>query len=71
MAMLKASDIRMARAFLRKRGIGSSEISPRKFAASSRETGKTFAELLAFIGRLYDGRQNQASVNREILIKAA
>lgn len=61
----------MARAFLRKRGIGSFEVSPRRFAASSKETGKTFAELLAFIGRLYDGRQNEAGTNREILIKAA
>lgn len=64
-------EIRKARAFLRRRGIGTHQVSPRRFANSSKETGKSFTELLAFIGRLLDGAQNEAAQRRENISRAA
>lgn len=69
MAKITSDDIRAARAFLRKRGIGTSEIPPRTFAVSAREMGKTFSELLRFIARLYQGRTDQSMTRAEILLK--
>jgi tRNA isopentenyl-2-thiomethyl-A-37 hydroxylase MiaE len=64
-------EVRKARAFLRRRGIATHQISPRKFAAAAKEQGKTFTELLRFIGRLMDGAQNEAASRREKIFKAA
>lgn len=64
-------EVRKARAFLRKRGIATHQISPRKFAAASKEQNKTFTELLQFIGRILDGAQGEAAKRREKIFKAA
>jgi hypothetical protein len=64
-------EVRKARAFLRRRGIGTHQIPPRKFAAAAKEQGKTFSELLRFIARLMDGAQNEAAQRREKIFKAA
>lgn len=71
MAKIKPDDIRAARAFLRKRGIGSSEIPPRKFAISAKEMKKSFSELLAFISRLYQGRTDEASTRKEVILRSS
>ncbi len=47
MATVKPADVRAAREFLRKRGIKG--VSPRKFAASAKETGMNFRALLDFL----------------------
>lgn len=64
-------EVRRARAFLRRRGIGTHQIPPRRFAAAAKEQGKTFTELLKFIGRLLDGSQGEAGRRREKIFKAA
>jgi tRNA isopentenyl-2-thiomethyl-A-37 hydroxylase MiaE len=64
-------EVRKARAFLRRRGIGTHQIPPRRFAAAAKEQNKTFTELLRFIGRLLDGAQNEAAQRREKVSKAA
>lgn len=64
---IKPEEIRAARAYLRRRGVGSAEIPPRRFAAAAKETGKTFSELLRLIARLYQGRQNSIGANAENL----
>ena len=64
-------EVRKARAFLRKRGIATHQIPPRKFAYAAKEQGKTFAELLKFIGRMMDGAQNEAASRRENIRLAA
>jgi hypothetical protein len=71
MAKVKPDEVRAARAFLRKRGIGSSEVPPRKFAISAREMKKSFSDLLAFIGRLYQGRTDEASTRKEVILRAS
>ena len=71
MSKVKPDEIRAARAFLRKRGIGSSEIPPRRFAVSAKEMKKSFSELLAFIARLYQGRTDESATRKEILLKNA
>jgi hypothetical protein len=68
--MTAAAKVRAARAFLRQRSL-TPPISPRTFATSSEETGKTFSDLLAFIMRLKQGEQNQESQRREIVLAAA
>ena len=65
-----ASKVRAARAFLRQRSL-MPPISPRTFAQSADETGKTFSDLLAFIMRLKQGTQNQEAQRREIVLSAA
>lgn len=69
MAKITPDDIRAARAFLRKRGVGTSEIPPRTFAFAAREMKKSFSDLLRFIARLYQGRTDQSMTRREILMK--
>lgn len=64
-------EIRKARAFLRRRGIATHQISPRKFASAAKEQGKTFTELLKFVARLLDGAQNEAAQRRENIRSAA
>lgn len=53
------NDIKKARIYLQKQGIRSSDISPRKFAASAKEMGKGFRETLNFLARLLSGGQGQ------------
>lgn len=65
------AEVRAAAAFLSKRGIGSSAVSPRKLAAASKEQGKSFRELIAFIMRIFQGQQDQASQRREVVRAAA
>lgn len=50
-------EIRQARAFLQKQGIASADISPHLFAASAKETGKSFRATLNFLARLLSGGQ--------------
>lgn len=64
-------EVRKARAFLRRRGIATHQVSPRKFAAASKEQGKSFTELLKFIARLLDGAQGEAAQRREKIHRAA
>lgn len=64
-------EVRKARAFLRRRGIATHQVSPRKFAAASKEQGKSFSDLLKFIARLMDGAQGEAAKRREKIHKAA
>ena len=47
MAHVKPEDVRAARAFLRKLGVRN--VSPRKFARSSQETGLSYRALLEFL----------------------
>ena len=46
-----AAEIRAAKSFLERRGIGSSEISPRKFAKAAKELDKSFNEVLQILAR--------------------
>ncbi len=43
------------------------KIPARRFAASAKETGKSFSSLVTFIGRLYRGDTNQPEQLRERL----
>jgi hypothetical protein len=67
--VVPSSDVRAARAFLTNRGIRS--ISPRLFAAAAVELDKEFAELLAFLGRVYDGYTPQSRLRQEQIRTAA
>lgn len=60
-------EVRAARAYLRQRNIKSSEVPPRKFANSAKETDQGFGELLRYIARLYSQGQNQATWRREAI----
>lgn len=55
----KPEEIRQARAYLQKQGIGSGDISPKHFAAVAAETGKSFRETLNWLARLLSGGQSQ------------
>lgn len=59
MSAVTPEEIRQARAYLQKQGVRSGDISPRKFAASSKEMGKSFRDTLNFLARLLSGGQNQ------------
>lgn len=52
-------EIKQARIYLQKQNITSAQISPRKFAASAKEMGKSFRDTLNFLARLLSGGQNQ------------
>jgi hypothetical protein len=67
---LSNSQVREARSFLRKRNL-TPPVSPRTFARSATETGKTFSELLRFIMRLRRGRTQQSEQNQEVILAAA
>lgn len=64
MSAVTPEEIRQARAYLNKQGITTSQIPPRKFAASSKEMGKSFRETLNFLARLLSGGQNQGPAPR-------
>lgn len=64
-------EVRAARAFLHKRGVKASQVSPRKFANAAKEQDVGFAELLAFIARLYSAGQNQQQFRLDVIAKSA
>ncbi len=64
------SKVREARSFLRRRNL-TPPVSPRTFARSAEEMGKTFSELLRFIMRLRRGQTQQSEQNQEIIRAAA
>lgn len=64
-----ASDVRAARRYLQQRG--AQGIPARKFAAAARELGVEFNELLALIGRLYDGYVPETRYRQESIKAAA
>jgi hypothetical protein len=64
-------EVRAARAFLHKKGARSSDVSPRKFANAAKELNIGFAELLAFIARLYSAGQNQQQFRLDVIAKEA
>ncbi|MBX3504422.1 MAG: hypothetical protein KF895_03010 [Parvibaculum sp.] len=58
-------EIRQARAFLQNRGIRTSDIAPKDFAAAHREAGsKTFGETLKLIASLLMGGQGEGPAPR-------
>lgn len=62
-------EVRAARAFLHNHKRGG--ISPRLFAASAKELGVGFKELLRLIGEIGLGGQGQAQVRQRFLDKEA
>lgn len=64
-------EVRAARAYLHKRGARTKDVSPRKFANSAKELNIGFAELLAFIARLYSAGQNQSQYRLDVIAKEA
>lgn len=65
------AEVRAARAFLRQRGVSTKEIPPRKFAASAKELGKGFRELLRYLMMLKSGGQGQSVQRRENIRREA
>lgn len=63
--------VRQARAFLRNRGISSRQVSPRKLANSAEETGKSFTEILRFLGEVLDERKPENRYRQRDISKAA
>jgi hypothetical protein len=55
------AEVRAARAFLRQRGIRTEDLSPRTFAAASKEAGIGFKNTLRTIGHMMMGGQNSAA----------
>lgn len=68
---VSAPEIRKARSFLFSHHKHGFKISPRAFAASSKELGLSFRELLRFISTLYMRGQGQGAIRRENLRKIA
>lgn len=66
-----AVKVRQARAYLRRRGISTSQISPRRFASSSSEMGKSFSETLRFLAALLDERKPEKRYRQEAISAAA
>ena len=52
-----AAEIRAAKSFLKRRGIDSDEVSPRKFAKAAKELDKSFNETLKVLARELAGGQ--------------
>ena len=52
-----AAEIRAAKSFLKRRGIDSDEVSPRKFAKAAKELDKSFNETLKVLARELSGGQ--------------
>lgn len=67
---LSSSKVREARQFLRKRSL-TPPVSPRTFARSAEEMGKSFSELIRFIMNLRRGQSNQAAQRQEVIRAAA
>jgi hypothetical protein len=51
------AEIRAAKSFLERRGISSSEISPKEFAKAAKELNKSFMETLKILARELSGGQ--------------
>lgn len=67
--MAGATQVRQARGFLRQKlKAGTSDISPRHFAAAAAETGLDFNGLAQVLARLYSGGQNE-SFYREVALE--
>jgi len=49
------AEIRAAKSFLERRGLKSSEISPKKFAMAAKELDKVFSETLKVLARELSG----------------
>lgn len=65
------AEVRAARAFLRQRGIRTEDLSPRTFAAASKESGAGFKDTLRTIGHMFLGGQNSAAdIHRRIAKEA-
>lgn len=62
-----AKEIRAARAFLRRRGIGTKTIPPKKFAAAAKEQNLTFTELFKSIARIMMTGRSQSEKRKEII----
>ena len=56
---LSAKKVRSARAFLRRKGIRTTDISPRDFAAAAEQRGTSFAETLRLVASLQLGTQGK------------
>lgn len=54
-AQVLPTQIRQARGFLQQKGVRTSDITPRHFAAVSNETGKSFADTLRYLVLLLSG----------------
>jgi hypothetical protein len=65
------AETRKARSFLFSKHRKGFRIPPRKFAASARELGVGFRELLKLIGRRYLRGQDQQSIRQEAIQAAA
>ena len=64
-------EVRAARAYLHKRGVRSKDMSARKFANAAKENNTGFAELLAFIARLYSAGQHSTQYRLDVIAKEA
>jgi len=51
------AEIRAAKSFLKKRGLDTEDISPRKFAMAAKELDKGFADTLKILARELSGGQ--------------
>ena len=51
------AEIRAAKSFLKRRGIETDEISPKKFAKAAKELDKSFTETLRILARELSGCQ--------------
>jgi hypothetical protein len=51
--MIAAAEVRAARAFLRKKKLGTADISPRRFAMAAKELDIGFKELFTLLGKVY------------------
>jgi|TARA_B110000977_G_scaffold181318_1_gene241851 hypothetical protein len=51
------AEIRAAKSFLKRRGLDTDDISPRKFAIAAKELDKGFAETLRILARELSGGQ--------------
>jgi hypothetical protein len=51
------AEIRAAKSFLKRRGIETEEISPKKFAKAAKELDKSFTETLRILARELSGGQ--------------
>lgn len=63
-------EVRAARAWLRKRGITTPMISPKRFASAAKELNKSFRETLALLARLYMGGQGEQLERKELIRKS-
>ena len=52
-----AAEIRAAKKFLERRGLKSTDISPRKFAQAAKDLDESFNETLAILAREIEGGQ--------------